>query len=160
MRAGAGLAVGAVALGSPAGGAVTAACRRDCRGSTVTGGYGSPKPSPRTGNCCLTHLPLPATGEKRHRAAGGRRSDGAFSAAVGKHEDQRKPDVFSGHRKVEEVSRSDGEGPHSFQRFPLSGASASSPPAFGGASQESRAHLPRCLNSEFRLIPASGRRPR
>ena len=73
--------------------------------------------APATGNCSA-YLPLPGTGEKRHRAAGGRRSDGAFSAAVGKHEDQRKPDVFSGHRKVEEVSRSDGEGPPSFQQFP------------------------------------------
>ena len=68
-------------------------------------------------------MALPAQGEKRHRAAGGRRSDGAFSAAVGKHEDQRKPDVFSGHRKVEEVSRSDGEGPLD-PGFPLSGAAA------------------------------------
>ena len=43
----------------------------------------------------------PSSGEKCPRAAGGRRSEGAFSAAVGKHEDQRKPEQFSGYRKVE-----------------------------------------------------------
>jgi len=39
-------------------------------------------------------------GEKRAPAAGGRRREPAFSAAVGKHEGQRKPEVFSGHRKA------------------------------------------------------------
>ena len=80
-------------------------------------------------------MPLPAPGEKRHRTAGGRKSDGAFSAAVGKHEDQRKPDVFSGHRKVEEVSQSDGEGAHG-PSVPLSGAAAPALPTLPrGASQ-------------------------
>ena len=39
-------------------------------------------------------------GEKRAAAASGRRRQRAFTAAVRKHEDQRKPEVFSGHRKA------------------------------------------------------------
>ena len=57
-------------------------------------------------------MPLPAPGEKRHRTAGGRKSDGAISAA---------PTCLSPRRG--EVSRSDGEGPLD-PVFPLSGAAA------------------------------------
>ena len=40
-------------------------------------------------------------GERCAAAAGGRKRQCGFSAAVGKHKDQRKPEVFSGHRKVD-----------------------------------------------------------
>ena len=46
-------------------------------------------------------LPSPRTGEKSPRAACGRKSEGSFSAAVEKHEEKRKPEVFFGHRKVD-----------------------------------------------------------
>jgi len=45
--------------------------------------------------------PSPRTGEKSPRAACGRKSEGSFSAAVEKHEEKRKPEVFFGHRKVD-----------------------------------------------------------
>ena len=48
--------------------------------------------------------PASPSGELQPRAACGRKSEAAISAAVGKHEDQRKPEVFSD-RKVEEVPR-------------------------------------------------------
>ena len=44
---------------------------------------------------------FPAHGEKSLRAAGGRKSEGSFSAAVEKPEDQRKPERFFGHRKAD-----------------------------------------------------------
>ena len=37
--------------------------------------------------------------KSRDRAAGGGRSGHEISAAVGKHEEKRKPEVFSGYRK-------------------------------------------------------------
>ena len=43
----------------------------------------------------------PSLRELRPRTAGGRLSEAAISAAVGKHEEKRKPEVFSGHCKAE-----------------------------------------------------------
>ena len=54
----------------------------------------------------IAHPPLPPpSGELQPRAASGRKSEAAISAAVGKHEEKRKPEVFSGHRKAEVARR-------------------------------------------------------
>ena len=56
--------------------------------------------------CCAVPSDPPADRRDEHcssAAACGRKSEGSFSAAVKNCKDQCKPEVFSGHRKVEVV---------------------------------------------------------